>query len=91
MRLFRVLPLFIRVCVRDRTELALQNLALRQQLAALRQKSKRPGHLAECLLLSVSLPSGRRYTRRCRGGPHGPGGLRRRISSQTNPTKPACR
>jgi putative transposase len=42
MRLFRVLLLFIRLCVRERTELALENLALRQQLAALRQKSKRP-------------------------------------------------
>ncbi len=42
MRLICVLLLFTRGFVRDRTELALENLALRQQLAALRQKSTRP-------------------------------------------------
>jgi len=42
MRPFRDLLLFIHALVRDRTELALENLALRQQLAAMRQKSKRP-------------------------------------------------
>jgi hypothetical protein len=38
----RALLLFVRGFVRDRTELAFENLALRQQLAALRQKIKRP-------------------------------------------------
>ena len=38
----RVLLLFIRGILRDRTELATENLALRQQLAALRRLSKRP-------------------------------------------------
>ena len=42
MHLIRVLLVFIRGFVRNRTELALENLALRQQLAALRQRSKRP-------------------------------------------------
>ena len=41
MRLFRALLLFIRAFVRDRTELALEKLALRQQLAAPQQRSKR--------------------------------------------------
>ena len=38
----RILLLFIRGILRDRTELAAENLALRQQLAALHHKSKRP-------------------------------------------------
>lgn len=38
---FRILLLFIRGILRDRTELAAENLALRQQLAVMRQKSKR--------------------------------------------------
>ncbi len=42
MHVLRALLLFIRAFVRERAELALENLALRQQLAALRQKSKRP-------------------------------------------------
>ena len=42
MYLLRVLLLFIRGVLRNRTELALENLALRQQLAALRRQSKRP-------------------------------------------------
>ena len=42
MRLLRVLLLFIRGFVRDRAELAMENLALRRQLATLRQQSKRP-------------------------------------------------
>jgi len=42
MRPIRALLLFILAFVRDRAELALENLALRQQLAALRRKSKRP-------------------------------------------------
>ena len=37
-----ILLLFIRGILRDRTELAAENLALRQQLAALHHKSKRP-------------------------------------------------
>ena len=37
-----ILLLFIRGILRDRTELAAENLALRQQLAALQHRSKRP-------------------------------------------------
>ncbi len=40
---FRVLLLFTRGFVRDRKEFALENLALRQQLATSRQQSKRLG------------------------------------------------
>ena len=47
MYLLRVLLLFIRGVLRSRTELALENLALRQQLAALRRQSKRP-RLKKC-------------------------------------------
>ncbi len=42
MCLFRILLLCIRVSLHDRAELAAENLALRQQLAALQHKSKRP-------------------------------------------------
>ena len=42
MGLSRVLLLFIRGVFRDRVELAAENLALRQQLAILEQRSKRP-------------------------------------------------
>ncbi len=42
MSLLRVLLVLIRHVVADRTELAAENLALRQQLAVLQQKSKRP-------------------------------------------------
>jgi hypothetical protein len=38
----RILVLFFRGVLRDRTELAAENLALRQQLAILQQKSKTP-------------------------------------------------
>ena len=38
----RILVLFLRGILRDRTELAAENLALRQQLAILQQKSKTP-------------------------------------------------
>ncbi len=38
----RYLVLFIRGLLRDQTELAAENLALRQQLAVLQRKSKRP-------------------------------------------------
>ena len=38
----RILSLFIRGILRDRTELAAENLALRQQLVILQQKPKRP-------------------------------------------------
>ena len=38
----RCFLLFISAILRDRTELALENLALRQQIAALRRQSKRP-------------------------------------------------
>ena len=38
----RILVLFFRGVLRDRTELAAENLALRQQLAILQQKSKPP-------------------------------------------------
>ncbi len=42
MCLIRILLLCIRVSLRDRAELAAENLALRQQLAALQHRSKRP-------------------------------------------------
>ena len=42
MGLIRILVLFIRGILRNRAELAAENLALRQQLAVLQQKSKRP-------------------------------------------------
>ena len=42
MGLIRILMLFIRGVLQDRTELAAENLALRQQLAILQQKSKTP-------------------------------------------------
>ena len=38
----RILVLLIRGVLRDRTELAVENLALRQQVAALQLRSKRP-------------------------------------------------
>ncbi len=38
----RILSLFIRGILRDRTELAAENPALRQQLVILQQKPKRP-------------------------------------------------
>jgi len=38
----RFLVLFLRGTLRDQTELAVENLALRQQLAILQQKSKTP-------------------------------------------------
>jgi len=42
MGVMRILVLFFRGVLRDRTELAAENLALRQQLAILQQKSKTP-------------------------------------------------
>ncbi len=42
MGVMRILVLFFRGVLRNRTELAAENLALRQQLAILQQKSKRP-------------------------------------------------
>ena len=42
MGLIRIFMLFIRGILRNRAELAAENLALRQQLAILQQKSKRP-------------------------------------------------
>jgi len=42
MGVIRILMLFLRGVLRDRTELAAENLALRQQLAILQQKSKTP-------------------------------------------------
>jgi len=42
MGVIRMLVLFLRGVLRDRTELVAENLALRQQLAMLRQKSKTP-------------------------------------------------
>jgi len=42
MGLIRILVLFVRGALRDRTELAAENLAIRQQLAILQQKSKTP-------------------------------------------------
>ncbi len=42
MGLIRILVLFLRGVLRNRTELAAENLALRQQLAILQQKSKTP-------------------------------------------------
>jgi len=42
MWLFRTMVLFIRALVRNRVDLAAENLALRQQLAVLQQKSKTP-------------------------------------------------
>jgi len=41
LRVLHALLLFIRAFVRDRPELAMEKLAPRQQVAALRQKSKR--------------------------------------------------
>ncbi len=42
MSLIQVLLVWIRALLRDRTDLATENLALRQQLATLEQHSKRP-------------------------------------------------
>ncbi len=42
MWLIRILLLCIRVSLRDRADLAAENLALRQQLSALQHRSKRP-------------------------------------------------
>lgn len=42
LRLLRALLPALRSVLRTRTDLALENLALRQQLAALRQQPKRP-------------------------------------------------
>ena len=42
MSLIRILVLFVRGVVRDRTELAAENLALRQQLALLTERKRRP-------------------------------------------------
>jgi hypothetical protein len=42
MGVIRILVLFLRGVLRNRTELAAENLALRQQLAILQQKSKPP-------------------------------------------------
>ena len=42
MGVIRILVLFLRGVLRNRTELATENLALRQQLAVLQQKSKTP-------------------------------------------------
>jgi len=42
MWLLRTMVLFVQALVRDRVDLAAENLALRQQLAALQHKSKRP-------------------------------------------------
>jgi hypothetical protein len=42
MWVIRIVWLCIRGFLRDRTELAAENLALRQQLAALQHKTKRP-------------------------------------------------
>ena len=38
----RILSLLVRGILRDRTELAAENVALRQQFVILQQKSKRP-------------------------------------------------
>ena len=38
----QIIDVFLRALLRDRTELAAENLALRQQLAVLEHKSKRP-------------------------------------------------
>ena len=38
-----MIVVFLRALLRDRAELAAENLALRQQLAVLEQGSKRPG------------------------------------------------
>jgi hypothetical protein len=42
MSLLRMIVLFLRTLLRDRAELAAENLALRQQLAALSEQKKRP-------------------------------------------------
>ena len=42
MSLTRILLLFIRGMLRSRTELAVENLALRQQLAVLTERKRRP-------------------------------------------------
>lgn len=42
MWLLRTIVLFLRTLLRDRAELAMENLALRQQLAILEQTAKRP-------------------------------------------------
>ena len=42
MGVIRILVLFLRGVLRDRTELAAENLALRQQLAILERTTKRP-------------------------------------------------
>ncbi len=42
MSVFQVVAVFLRSLLRTQTELAVENLALRQQLAVLEQKSKRP-------------------------------------------------
>lgn len=42
MGVLRILVLFFRGALRNRTEFAAENLARRQQLAILRQKSKTP-------------------------------------------------
>ncbi|MFH1108395.1 MAG: integrase core domain-containing protein [Planctomycetota bacterium] len=56
MGVIRILLLFLRGVLRNRTELAAENLALRQQLAILQQKSKTPrlrrGDRIFCALLS---------------------------------------
>jgi putative transposase len=53
LRLLRSLLLSLRSALRTRTDLALENLALRQQLAALRQQVKRPQvHFADRLFWS---------------------------------------
>ena len=38
----RTIALFLRTLLRDRAELAAENLAIRQQLAVLKRQSKRP-------------------------------------------------
>ena len=43
MSVIRSVVLFVRALLSNRAELAAENLALRQQLAVLQQKSKRPG------------------------------------------------
>ena len=42
MGVFQSIGLLIRALLRDRAELAVENLALRQQLAVLKEKTKRP-------------------------------------------------
>ncbi len=56
MSILRIILLLVRALFRDRSQLALENLALRQQLAILRRKIVRPRlrHAERALLVSLA-------------------------------------